>query len=176
MSEPTKFTVSRADAATGEVGATYTYGTAEAAQGRYDRLREEGARGAARRIKITAWGAGDPRVVAEEVLTPRAIPEAFTAYRCAGELVQMTYREPEGFKITGDGTLQHPLTAVLAPGAARVCLPIGGHYAYFTHADEAQGFARLYSAAGCTVEVNDESGLIGQWRDGKPTPEFAHLA
>lgn len=40
-------------------------------------------------------------------------------------LTRATYREPEGLRLTGDGTLQHPLTAVVQPGFALVRVKAG---------------------------------------------------
>ncbi len=48
--------------------------------------------------------------------------------------------------------------------------------ARFSDADTALRFGREESRDGCgPVEVIAPDGLIGQFRDGKATPEFSHL-
>lgn len=50
----------------------------------------------------------------------------------------------------------------------------GCHLARFSHPDHAQEYAQAYSERHKTgIEVSAPSGLIGQYRNGRPTPEFA---
>ena len=59
---------------------------------------------------------------------------------------------------------------------------IGNRIARFTDADDAQEYAQMYSERHqCFIEVSahftgahrNGSGLIGQYKEGHPTPEFA---
>lgn len=49
---------------------------------------------------------------------------------------------------------------------------IGSDVGLFSNYLQAMDFACISSFGGALIEVHDASGVVGQYRDGKPTPEF----
>ena len=75
MSDPTKWTVSRQCARTGEVGAVATFTSEAKARARYADFCGVGALpGRPRLVKLTAWGAGRAAETLAEILL--SVPES----------------------------------------------------------------------------------------------------